>query len=234
MNQFHFKKFSVYQIDEVHKVGTDAMLLGAFAEVTNPKNILDIGTGTGVLGLMLAQKYPNANISAIDNNESAYKLAKSNLESFIDKSQLKVLCTDFLSLSDKTRYDLVISNPPFYRNAKKSPVENRNTARHEVFLPFKSLFSKVKTVLTSNGVFWIIFPFENQQEIMLYASENNLSPINQIQINGKPNHPVRYIMSFELTKPEKVNKSLFTIRDDKGKYTSEYLQLTKEFHGKAL
>ncbi len=139
---FRFKQFSVDQSNCAMKINTDGVLLGALVEMNNPKSILDIGTGTGVIALMLAQKYNNAVIDAVEIDKDASETAQHNFNNSIFKKQLRVYQTNiklFFKADPPKKYDLIISNPPFYINSLLSPAEKKSLAKHADLLFFETL-----------------------------------------------------------------------------------------------
>ncbi len=234
MSTFQFKHFSVSQNNATMKVGTDAMLLGSLVEAENPSSILDIGTGTGVIALMLAQRFENTNVSGLEIDEEACQEAKQNFEQSTWKNRLEAIHGDVLKIEFEARFELIVSNPPYYENSLISENERTSRAKHAEFLPIDQLLRKVASILTENGSFWVIVPSENAQTWMNEAEQNQLSLHTSIAIIGKEGQSEkRRIMAF--SRGEKPFKSAsLTIRTIDGNYTPEYIELTKEFHDRDL
>jgi tRNA1Val (adenine37-N6)-methyltransferase len=233
MSVFHFKHFSIFQEQADLKVGTDSMLLGAFAEFENSKRILDIGTGTGVLSLMLAQKYPECKITALEINPNAFELAKSNFENNLLGKNCTVQIMALQDFQTHEKFDGIISNPPYFQDSLKNNSSGKSLARHTDSLSYEELISKSKSLLSENGTAWFILPFLSSNRFLEIIETNKLNIKRQIEIEGKPGQKVRVI--FELGKQEtKTIIESFVIRDEDNNYTDEYVELTKEFHNKSV
>jgi len=230
---FQFKHFSISQSNSALKVGTDAMVLGTLIEATTEKSGLDIGTGTGVLALMLAQKNSSLTIDAIEIDAASCVDAKLNFENSIWKDRLTLIENDFLTHSFSKNYDLIVSNPPFYVDGLASPDNRITQSKHTTELNFNTLFARVKDLLTSEGFFWIIYPFETHGLVESIAVDYQLFPVKLIEIQGKPNRSTRMIACFKKMASE-VHNEIFVIRDEEGMYTPMYIQATSEFHSKKI
>ena len=233
MSIFQFKHFSISQFNSALKVGTDAMVLGALIETTNEKSALDIGTGTGVLALMLAQKNSAMFIDAIEIDALSCVDAKLNFSKANWKDRLSLIEGDFLDCSFSKKYDLIVSNPPFYLDGLVSSDERTNQAKHSNDLNFDTLFNRVNELLSSDGSFWVIYPFENHSLVEEIARENELYPSQLIEIQGKPNRPTRMVACYKKG-ASFVNKEIFLIRDEEGNYSPSYIAATCEFHSKKI
>ena len=160
---FQFKQFSVDQTDCAMKINTDGVLLGAIAEADAPKSILDIGTGTGVIALMLAQRYTEAMIDAVEIDASAAATAGRNFKNSIFHEALNIFPVDineFLEHHPRNKYDLIISNPPFYINSLESPAKKKSLAKHTELNFFEMLVKHVARHLSENGCCWLILPLD--------------------------------------------------------------------------
>lgn len=215
------------------KVGTDAMLLGSLVHFDQPANLLDIGTGTGVLSLMMAQRYPEAAITAIEIDDLAISDAGYNFSVAPFQTPIELLHTDFLQFNTTVQFDGIVTNPPFFENSFKSHSEERNKARHTDSLPFESLMQKCSMLLSERGIVWIIVPSDSATQLTEYAAAGNLFPREHIQIFGKPGKEVRSILAFGKSTGEFI-KQQFTVRDENGNYTEEYIACTIDFHGTDL
>jgi tRNA1Val (adenine37-N6)-methyltransferase len=233
MSIFKFKHFEVNQSNSAMKIGTDSMVFGSLIDVEGKSNALDIGTGTGVLSLMTAQRNPSLKITAIEIEADAFDEAKINFDNSSFKPQLTAFHVDFLNFSPDSKFDLIFSNPPYFENASKSSSQQKNLARHDDSLPLNVLFEKVAVQLTENGLFWVILPNLTFDTYSEFASKIGLHLFKQIEIFGKENQLVRKIGAFS-----KINKSLdhsrLIIRKNDGNYTDEYKELTIDYHFNVL
>lgn len=233
MSVFHFKHFSIFQDQADLKVGTDAMLLGAFSTFASPNSILDIGTGTGVLSLMMAQKYPKCTITALEINPTAFELANYNF----DNNQLGKYCSAQLTavqdFKASIKFDGIISNPPYFEESLKNNSIGKSLARHTDSLSFDALFSITSDLLSETGSAWFIIPYLGFNRVQEIIQSNDLFIKRLIEVEGKPENKVRVII--ELGKQQSFYLSeTFVIRDEDNKYTEEYVELTKDFHNKSL
>ena len=227
MKPFRFQQFSIQQSKDVFRVGTDGVLLGAMCNVKNAKKILEIGTGTGLISLMLAQRNVSAKISAIDINENAVKLASENFRNSIFNENLKVELKDFKNFETNENFDLVVCNPPFFEeNASAKDV----LARQQVELNFRNLVEKSTEIITKKGILSIILPSEAATDVKSLAEEFNLYLVREINIYGiEGGNLKRNILEFSLAqKPLEILD--FVIEKSPRKYSDQYLNLTKNFH----
>jgi len=234
LKPFHFKEFIVHQNHSVLKVGTDAMILGAFAKANAPTTILDIGSGTGVLALMMAQKFADARITALDLDAETLIDCQQNIMQSPWAQRMTWLHVDFLTFHTSNKFDLIICNPPFYEQSLRSANQRVNAAKHtsEDFL--LELFAKTKELLSPTGIFWLILPIENFDFWKKIAGRNKLYIQDEIVIYSKIAIPKRCVASFTHTKKSISSKLKFVIRNQDNSYTQEYVELTKKFHNKKL
>lgn len=233
MSFFHFRDFSVRQSNAGLKVGTDAMVFGAFLNAEGKSKGLDVGTGTGVLSLMVAQKNSEIHIQAIDIQQGAIEDARFNFQNSPFASRLKEVQGNFLNFEPNQQFDLVFSNPPFYSDAKLGVSDKLNQAKHVNSMTPAALFEKVISLLSNSGNFWIIWPFQTSEELISEALKQGLNPQIRMVLNGKPETPTRVIIKFGFESVECLNQ-IFTIRNEQGEYTDAYKNLTKDYHNKSL
>lgn len=232
--EFHFKHFSVRQSHSALKVGTDAMVLGAIVRSTHPKTILDIGTGTGVLALMMAQKFPNAHVTAIDNDSESLKDCTYNVRNSDWGARFEVLLADVFEYTPSHLFDLVVCNPPYYEDALL-PEEARTTnAKHTHRFSLEQLFEKVKTWLKPEGVFWMILPNTSFAKWEMHALSMGLSVQSQIDVQGKPGQHVRTVACFARQPIASRITNELVIRNSDNTYTDQYKLLTSAFHDRIL
>lgn len=234
MKPFHFKEFSVQQASTALKVGTDAMLLGALVQQTGFEKVgLDIGTGTGVLALMMLQRNAILQMDAVEIDFGAFQDCTSNASNSPWKERMNCIQGNVFELALKPEYDLIICNPPYYENALQGLKTNLNQAKHagETFLP--QLFEMVSQKLSNEGSFWCILPSNNAEEWVKRIEKSGLSLSNFIKIYSKGNNLSRAVLCFTKTNSNPSISEL-TIRNLDGSYTEEYISLTKDFHGVSL
>lgn len=235
MSTFQFKHFSVSQANTTMKVGTDAMLLGSLVSlVDRPVTVLDIGTGTGVLALMIAQRSEEALVMALEIDELACQEAEENFKASPWSNRLASIHEDILEIEFDATFDLIISNPPYYENSLLSENGRTSRAKHAEFLPVTDLLTKVQELLSSIGSFWVIIPSENKSSWVDVAKARNLYLINSISIIGKEGQgEKRSVLAFSKRQSQTESTTL-TVRNSENKYSNEYIELTKEFHDRDL
>ena len=214
------------------KVGTDGVLLGAWTKVNHAKNILDIGTGTGLIALMLAQK-SNAQVDAIEIDRNACMQAKENFENSKWSSRLKahhISLQEFMQ-SAQTRYDIIVSNPPFFSDAFKAPDQARNLARHaEQALSFEDLLAGVTTLLNPGGKFFIILPSKEGMQFVKLASSTGLYVHEMLHVKTRPGkQEKRLLICFGFDR-KSIMESELQIHEDGLGFTQDYMRLTEEFY----
>lgn len=229
---FYFKKFEVKQTQCAMKVGTDAVLLGAWVACSNAKYILDVGTGTGLLALMVAQR-SMAVIDAIDINMQAYIQAKENFEASQWRERLYVKQCSVQTYSDiaERRYDLIISNPPFFMNAHKSAFVERNVARHfNETLTMEELIQAVVKLLTPEGSFSLILPIKEGGLIIEEGERQGLFVNEIVRVRTKfGKAEKRMLLRFSKMRST-IKTDIISIQNSDGKYSDEYIQMTREFY----
>jgi tRNA1Val (adenine37-N6)-methyltransferase len=226
---FSFKQFTIHQDQTAMKVTTDACILGAYTDVKGAKNILDIGTGTGLLSLMLAQKI-DAQTDAIEINESAYNQAITNINQSIFKDTITVYNTSIQEFITKNRYDLIISNPPFFQNHLKSETESRNNSIHTDTLSFEDLLEVVLRLLNPNGTFVILLPLYESSVFEQLAILQELYPQKKLMIRHRKGSKIlRIITTFGIIKKEIINEELIIKNPDES-YTLGFQVLLKDYY----
>lgn len=238
MSIFHFKYFTINQSRSALKVGTDSMVLGTLISCDNKKKGLDIGSGTGVLSLMLAQKNSEIILDAIELDSESSLDCQLNFENSDWSNRLNLVVGDFLASNWDIKYDLIFTNPPFFENSQENEKDNKTMARHSKSLPFDLLFEKVAALLDENGSFWIILPFLGKNKQIGIAELAGLSVLEEWIIEGKPNQPIRSVMHFKKKNIENSEVQLilksFLIRNTDGTYSENYKNATIDFHNKAV
>jgi tRNA1Val (adenine37-N6)-methyltransferase len=226
---FSFKKFTIHQDQTAMKVTTDACILGAYSDVQNAKRILDIGTGTGLLTLMLAQR-SEAQIEGVEIDEVSYNQAVDNVESSIFKDKIKLYYTDIQSFISENCYDLIISNPPFFQNHLKAEMPSRNNALHTDTLSFEDLLNSVKRLLSSNGTFVVLLPAYQSSVLELMANELGLFANKKLNIHHREGSKIlRIITTFGFEKIETQIEELL-IKNSVESYTADFQRLLKDYY----
>ena len=230
---FHFKQFTVAQNRCAMKIGTDGVLLGAWVTLKNtPETILDLGAGTGIIALQMAQRTLAETIDAVEIDEDAFEQCTENFEASPWSDRLfcyHASVQEFASEMEE-KYDLIISNPPFYREDYKTSKETRNLARFEDALPFQHLVVCAAHLLSKDGVFAVILPQKEGNDFIQLASKSHLFPNRICEVKGTQNSETKRIMiefSFQKTTP---NKETLVIEISRHQYTPEYIQLVKDFY----
>ena len=230
---FTFKQFTVNQDRCAMKIGTDAVLLGAWTPIiNNPYSILDIGTGTGVLALMLAQRSTAEQIDAIEIDDAAFEQATDNFEASPWNDRLFCFHAglDEFMEEPEDEYDLIVSNPPFYTENYKTDNEQRDLARFEGALPFEDLVEAADLLLSENGIFSVIIPFKEETRFLALAKEFELYPLKITRVKGTPTSEIkRSLLAFSRTQQTPLIDEL-TIEISRHEYTSEYINLTQDFY----
>ena len=226
---FRFKQFTVYHDLCAMKVGIDGVLLGAWADCQDIKYALDVGTGSGLIALMLAQR-SDAHIHAIDIDENACKQAQINFYNSPFNDRLSFEHIAFQNLSSFVKYDLIVSNPPYFVNSLKSPDKNRNIARHDDHLPLEDLFNKSVSLLNPYGKTAFILPFDQLENANKIAIDNKLFLCRKALVSSvQDNPPKRVLLEFSLMDQELTEDS-FYIGKTKQTYSNKYQALTQDFY----
>jgi tRNA1Val (adenine37-N6)-methyltransferase len=234
LQKFQFKYFAIQQENCTLKVGTDAMLLGASLFPNCYFHILDVGTSSGVLALMAKQLNPLASVMAIDIDAAALKDCRANFMHSPWNQDLHCIEQDVFAFNPLIHFDCVVCNPPYYEDGLLSADTRVNRAKHAQNFSLEELFQKVKKILTPDGDFWLILPYETSQKWLDYALSLGYQLKLQKIIYSKENKPVRMIFAFTLARIDVPIYEELTIRNEDNSYHDEYKLLTKEFHGKPL
>ena len=229
---FHFKKFSIDDSKAAMKIGTDAVLLGAWTRCGNETRILDIGTGSGILALMMAQR-TKAIIDAVEIHSDAANLARKNVQLSPWSEQIHIFNSSIQEFSVKTKnkYSLIICNPPFFTDSLKAADKARNTARHNDTLPVKDLLKITSELLIEEGKAAFILPADAFENWITAASNLYLYPAIITKVKSSPNHdPHRVMVVYARDKEPEVIVNELYIYSSKGIYTKEYSELTRDFY----
>jgi tRNA1Val (adenine37-N6)-methyltransferase len=216
------------------KIGTDGVLLGAWTPIEkHPKSVLDIGTGTGIIALMLAQRSDAEQIDALEIDESAYEQAVENFENSPWGDRLfcfHVGLDEFID-DPEDEYDLIVSNPPFFSEDYRSANEQRDLARFQEAMPFEELVEAADLLLSENGIFSVIIPFNEEDRFIELCAEVELFPIKVTRVKGTQNTKiVRSLLAFKRYELSVLTADELVIEISRHEYTPEYISLTKDFY----
>jgi tRNA1Val (adenine37-N6)-methyltransferase len=211
------------------KVGTDGVLLGAWTDCRNANAVLDVGSGTGLIALMLAQRSP-AKIDAVDIDKNACEQSEINFRNSPFADRLKVYHTDFKFYSPTCKYDLIVSNPPYFINSLKSPDTGRNSARHTGEFHLRDLLGKSAQLLTGSGKLSLILPFDTFDFIQTIAAQNDLFLSRKTNVRPlAASSPKRILLEYSKEKGQTQENEMF-IEHTRHVYSDEYIELTKNYY----
>lgn len=231
---FQFKKFTVYQDKSAMKVCTDACIFGAVSMFPSAETILDIGTGTGLLSFMLAQRYPTSQITALEIDENAVQQARENSAESPFAKRITILQTpvqDYYT-DGSALFSGIICNPPFYENALKSTNNQKNVAHHHTMLTFNELVDAVHRLLEPKGVCWILLPPTEMEKLSRIFTKKSFFKTKSISISHQPGKPIiREICCFERNNRDiSIEIEQLSIFETDGAYTSRIKDVLKEFY----
>ena len=231
---FTFKQFAIEQDRCAMKIGTDGVLLGAWAPIDNhPFSILDIGTGTGIIALMLAQRSAAQQIDALEIDEAAYEQATDNFENSPWNDRLFCFhagLDEFIE-EPEDEYDLIVSNPPFYSEDYKTENESRDLARFQDAMPFEQLLEAADLLLSEHGIFTVIIPFKEEENFIALANEFELYPLKITRVKGTPTTEIkRSLLAFSRNETTDLPIDELVIETARHVYAQEYIGLTKDFY----
>ena len=228
---FHFKHFSLYHHRSTMKVGTDAILLGRWTEVKPTDVVLDIGTGCGLLPLMLSQKGV-AHVDAVDIDKASIEEASINFEASQWCEHLKAYCVDIVDFQTNKKYDLVVSNPPFFNRFSKCDSERKSRARHnDAGLSYATICHEVGRLMQPEGRFAVVLPVDVSTDFLNTAEQYGLylhKRMTIIPIEGK--EPNRVNLELGFGKCDNVREETFVIRDADKHFTVQYNQFLKDYY----
>ena len=230
---FKFKQFDINQDKASLKVGTDAMIFGSLVNFENAKSALDVGTGTGVLALMVAQSHPNLCVDAVEIDPLNCHLAQENFSHSKFVTRLNLIQGDFFKYSFNKKYDLIFSNPPYYINAQKATEVRKADAKHFSEIELDYFVRKSSKLLSDFGQLALIIPSNDFQKWHLNFIAQNLFLIQKISVFGKPNQLKRFVLAYSKTS-NILKENSICIRNESGEYTHEYIELTNKYHGTDL
>jgi tRNA1Val (adenine37-N6)-methyltransferase len=229
MSIFKFKQFEVDQSGCAMKINTDGVLLAALAEGSDPLSILDIGAGTGVIAMMLAQRFEQAQVHAVEIDEVAASTAQRNFENSVFKERLEVSAIAIEQYNNTEQFDLIVSNPPYFVNDLKNAAEKKGLARHTDEVFFDQLVAKVADLLSEEGSFWFILPIKQAELLVEKAKAHHLFLLKQIHLHSDEQKPAfRRIVCLRRAE-EEVKSEHFYIYESEKVYTQAYRELLRDF-----
>ena len=230
---FHFKEFSILQDQCAMKVGTDGVLLGAWAQIPeDTASILDIGTGTGLIALQMAQRSEAETIDALEIESNAFEQAVENFENSSWSDRLFCYHASVQEFENEVdeQYDLVISNPPYFNDTFKDLNQERALARHTHELSYKELLSAVAKLLSVQGNCAFIIPFKEESRFIEQASKEKLYPIRILRVRGNEQSELKRSLLQFSRHPNKVFPKELIIEKNRHVYTTQYIELVKDFY----
>lgn len=232
---FRFKRFTVRQGGAAMKVGTDGVLIGAWFDLSSkPRAILDVGTGTGLIALMAAQRSEewNARIDGIEIEPGSAEQARQNAEQSPWTERITVYHGDFIHFADahKGKYDLVVSNPPYFMDFLPSPDADRNTVRHTQSLTYDALARGAAKVLNGNGIFSVIIPSSEERIMLRAAFSNDLHPRRKTSVRTLAEAEPKRVMTEFVKRETEYTESEIVIEERQGVFNAEYMALTNDFY----
>lgn len=232
---FRFKQFTIYQDKCAMKVTTDACLFGAWCaaemEQVQPKHILDIGTGTGLLSLMIAQKNKDAYIDAVEIDKEAAAQATENIASSPWKEPIHIYPSDIITFASPYKYDSIICNPPFYENEIISADNKKNTAHHSTHLSISPLLAIIQSHISATGIFYLLWPYKRKKILENLLPQYGLFSIKMIFVRQSVMHDYfRIMIAGSLQKPNEIISAELSITNEQKQYTAGFVQLLKDYY----
>ena len=229
MGNFRFKQFEIEQDRCAMKVGTDGVLLGAWAQ--GGCRILDIGSGTGLISLMMAQRFPEAEVVGIDMDVDACGQARENVMASPFRDRVEIVCCRLQDFGAIGVFDAIVSNPPFFVDSLKNPDSKRTMARHTDSLPFRDLFAGVKRLLSDDGIFSAIVPIEVVEQFVAESCILGFYLIRKCGVKTvERKQPKRFMLSFAKHRILPYEEHVETMMDSQGNRSEWYRKITEEFY----
>ncbi len=227
---FHFKQFSISHQEKGLRVNSDACLLGALATHPGPGHCIDIGTGTGVLALFMAQKFPDSGITAIENEAAIYEQAKANIEASPFSNRIELVHGDFLEFNSVLKYDLIVCNPPYFSNSLKKKDSEKNRAIHNTGLAIEKLLPKSSDLLNKNGLIWLIYPPFEAEKLKSLCKTEGIYIKHELLIYNLPGRHFRTVMCLQKEIVSETSTQNLLMKNTDGTQTAEFYQLLSPFY----
>ncbi|NND93534.1 MAG: methyltransferase [Flavobacteriales bacterium] len=230
---FQFKRFTVHQERCAMKVGTDGVLLGSWADISEAERILDIGTGTGLIALMCSQRNPGAEVWAIDIDKASAEQAKENVQNSEFRDSIQVLNRSLQEFTSEKLFDSIICNPPFFSSGTPSPIYERYLARQSESLPLGILIENSMRLMSDSGKIHLIIPLNRESELKALCQEFGLHPIRKcVVFPSRTLEAKRLLIECSMVYQEIVEEVLIIEKEERFDYTDEFIELTREFYPK--
>lgn len=230
---FRFKQFTVYHDRCAMKVGTDGVLLGAWAGTEYSMNILDVGTGTGLIALMMAQRFPAASLWAVDNEASALEQAKLNIDNSPFSDRITLVDSSFqqFALQTAIRFDLIVSNPPYFTDSLLPPKKQRAQARHSVTLTLDELLFASRSCLSESGILSLILPYSRSDELEKLCEKHSFHLKRKIIVLPLPNAvPKRILVDMTMQQTRQTATRSLIIEKSRHHYSRAFADLVRDFY----
>ena len=212
------------------KVGTDGVLLGAWAPVDGVRSVLDVGAGTGLISLMVVQRNPEANVVAVEIDQAAAAQAWENVQRSPWSDRVEVVCQDFSTFTSSVPFDLIVSNPPYFVDALKCPDRQRSTARHADSLNYDLLFRRSKQLLVDDGILSLVLPAELESQVIDTAWTHGFWLQHLTHVYSKPGKAFRRSLLSFVKSYSQISRNDLYIASETNEYTAEYKALTGDFY----
>lgn len=229
---FHFKKFTIYHDKCAMKVGTDGVLLGAWANIKNASEILDVGTGTGLIAIMLAQRSV-ANIDAVEVNKNAFNQACENIQRCPWSERIHLIKSSFQDYSKRCEkaYDLIVSNPPYFKNQYRPSDKSRAVARHDDSLSLMDLVSHADMILKPEGIISVVIPAESINHYKEFLYQKKLFVQRALYVMPSPGKPAKRVLVEAGRKKTTITEDFLAIESGRRHhFTQQYIDLTRDFY----
>jgi tRNA1Val (adenine37-N6)-methyltransferase len=227
---FRFKQFTVWHDRCAMKVGTDGVLLGASVRVANSRRVLDIGTGTGLVALMLAQRCPEADITAVEIVQEAALQARENVAESPWNNRIHVVQSDFKEFASDARFDTIVSNPPYFVGSLLPPDKHRTSARHTTELDYTTLLSHAAELLTPDGEITLIIPTMILDEVERIGQQFSLHSVRRLSVVTRHGvEPKRTVVTLSY-RSESCEEQTLCMEDENRLFTDEYRRLVGDFY----
>ena len=227
---FRFKQFDIYQDKTAMKVGTDGVLLGSWANLQSGSKVLDIGTGTGLIAMMLAQRFKESEITAIEIDDKAYDQAVENVLNSKFSNQIQVTKSALQEFDIDSKFDLIVSNPPFFINNERVELDSRKTARQQETLTFEDLLFYTSKLLDLDGCASFVIPFDLESNFLEIAKNLNLFATNILHIKGNDVVEIKRSLIELRFNSQETSYNVLVVEEARHQYTQDYINLTKEFY----